>query len=98
MESSETTKVVELSVVKFRYLCFRENYSTVITHVTISPVTKDDQYEIVCFGYDVAGMKITGAIGKIQLSVRGMHPPLGHVKVLYIFYHHHYKNCTAKSR
>lgn len=39
--------------------------------MTISPVTQYDLDEFVCFGYDVQGNKINGAIGKIQLTVRG---------------------------
>jgi hypothetical protein len=50
---------------------FRENYSTIITNVTISPVTEYD-LEFVCFGYDVNGKKIQGSIAKIQLYPRGM--------------------------
>ncbi|XP_045205164.2 vascular endothelial growth factor receptor 1-like isoform X2 [Mercenaria mercenaria] len=53
----------------------KEDYS-ISTRVTISPVTKYDEYDFVCFGFDIQGKKIPGRIGTIQLSVRDIRPPM----------------------
>ncbi|XP_060558841.1 vascular endothelial growth factor receptor 1-like [Ruditapes philippinarum] len=46
-----------------------ENHGIKIV-VTISPISKFDQYEFVCFGYDAHGRKIEHSLGKLKLTVR----------------------------
>ncbi|KAL4230476.1 hypothetical protein ACF0H5_010858 [Mactra antiquata] len=51
-----------------------EHFSTIVTHVTISPVLQYDKNRITCYGTNPHGNPITDAIGSIQLDVLDIVP------------------------